>query len=830
MSEKILQKLSEVLSNAISNSNKKKTGAEPVLEIPVSDFIPYACHWNEDTLLTKNGELMQVIKITGFSSEAIGSEKLDLREVIREAISQVRSDDFAFWIHTVRRLKNLDPGGEFPIGFSDDLNHAWKEEHGWNRTYVNEVYITIIKTGNSVKLANKAVFIRSLFFVFLKKSQNEYLDGTLKELYEFVDKMLGVLEPFGAKRLRIYESRGVFYSEILQFLAKILNLSEFPVKVPINDIPFSINNSGIAVGFNTMEIRGRRGKKFGAMFSLKEYYELPGETIDDFLQLPQEFIITQTLDFIRGRVALKEFSHQRLLLNVSKDDELAKLTGLDAIVKSDRKNDTDFGESQITILVFNDTINGLQEDITDMSDALTSLGILAPRRDLRLEECFWAQLPANFSYVQRQKPIATRLVGGFASLFNYPAGKRFGNYWGPAVTMFRTVHHTPFFFNFHVDDNGHTAIIGPRGMGKTVMTNFMVSEARKFNGRIFFFDQEDESKVFIKAIGGYYTHIDPSKASAEYAFNPLYIPDTPENRAFLKEWLAILAKAGTDYINEEKREKKDRVLLKPVSQEEKIHFGRIVDAVYKLPEEKRRLSTIAPYFKELSDLGLEEKMSIWHGEGKYAHLFDNDINNLVDLSGKIYGFAVCDVVEDEITLGPVMSYLFHRIEMLLDGIPTIIVLDEAWTLVNNDIFAPKLENWLNRLRNKNAIVIFATEAVPDDQNDSVTNTIANSIATKIFLPNPDASDFYRAYKNVWELSESEYEVVSKIRGEKRQFMLKQAKEPSIVVNLDLSGLKEVKILSGDDKTVIMMEDAIKERGEDPKEWLPAVYEKLESRY
>ena len=40
-------------------------------------------------------------------------------------------------------------------------------------------------------------------------------------------------------------------------------------------------------------------------------------------------------------------------------------------------------------------------------------------------------------------------------------------------------------------------------------------------------------------------------------------------------------------------------------------------------------------------------------------------------------------------------YLFHRINGALDGTPTMIVLDEAWALIDNPIFGPKIKDWLN---------------------------------------------------------------------------------------------------------------------------------------
>jgi type IV secretion system protein VirB4 len=803
--------MTSIISNLIKKNEKKHNSSEPDIIATTHDFVPYACHYDADTILTKNGELLQVIKITGFSSEAVGSEKLDLREVIREAVGNTKTENFAFWINTVRRKKDLDPGGDFPVGFSDDLNKAWKSVHGWNESYVNEVYITVIRSGTLARISEFSVFLRSLYFGFLKTSQRKFLQSSKKELAQLVNTMLKVLQPFGSKRLSIYESKGVFYSEQLQFFYKILNFSELPIKVTAERVADSILNDGLVIGYNNMQIRTKSGKMFGAAFITKEYYEIPGEGLDRFLQLPQEFIITQTLDFIDNKKATKELSYQRWLLTVGKDEELAYLTGLDAVVSSDAGRSTDFGESQITIFVINNTLAGLEADVTAMTTALDEIGVFAPRVDLWLEDCFWMQLPCNFVYIKKQMPIATRFIGGYASLFNYPAGMRLGNHWGVAVTMFRTANKTPLFFNFHVGDNGHTAIIGPKGMGKTVMTNFLVSEARKFKGRVFFFDQENASQVFIKSIGGYYTNIDPHKPASEYAFNPLNIPDNPENREFLKEWIVLLVTSQGE----------------EVTKSEESYLHKLIDYTYdKLPQGERRLSNLARLFADDNLENLARKMSIWQGTGKYAHLFDNNRKGIVDFSSMIYGFSFSDIVKDGITLGPVLSYLFHRIEMLLDGIPTIIVLDEAWSLVNNDIFAPKLESWLERLRNKNAIVIFVTETIPDNSVNSVTQTITSNIATKIFLPNPDADDSSRAYMNVWGLSRSEFANLIKIRGEKREFMLKQ-KERAIVIVLELSNLKEVKILSGDDKTVIMMNNSIEQMGEDSREWLPVLYAKMD---
>jgi type IV secretion system protein VirB4 len=78
-----------------------------------SDFIPYAAHFSEDTLITKSGNLMQVIKITGFAYEVYEKKHLSIRASIRAAIkNHINNDSFAIWTHTIRRRKDLSLKGE----------------------------------------------------------------------------------------------------------------------------------------------------------------------------------------------------------------------------------------------------------------------------------------------------------------------------------------------------------------------------------------------------------------------------------------------------------------------------------------------------------------------------------------------------------------------------------------------------------------------------------------------------------------------------------------------------------------------------------------------
>ena len=47
--------------------------------------------------------------------------------------------------------------------------------------------------------------------------------------------------------------------------------------------------------------------------------------------------------------------------------------------------------------------------------------------------------------------------------------------------MFETPHHTTYAFNLHVEDVGHTLVLGATGSGKSFLTNFLTTHAQKYD-------------------------------------------------------------------------------------------------------------------------------------------------------------------------------------------------------------------------------------------------------------------------------------------------------------------------------------------------------------
>lgn len=685
---------------------KRKTEGRAVAKTPDPDFIPYVCHYDPNTILTKNGELLQVIRIEGFSDKAAVLEMALLRDTLRNAIiKHVKTKNFAFWFHTLRRRKSVVPAGEYNEYFADVLNKAWIEDNSFEDYYINELYITVIIEGVDTSITNLSSFFSSFWGQSTIALHREQLKKAHKSLSELVTKIYKEVEGYGAKVLGIKDWYGVLYSEPMRFFGKIINLFEERYPLSVNDISEELASHRVAFGDREIQVSGDNNKNFAAIFSLKEYHEVSVEMLDHILQLPFEFIITQSFDYTFAQKDVEVFKYQDYILKLSQDEEMRAIIG---DLKDTETESVDYGKLQTTLMLIERSQEELNNRVNELLENLTELGFITVREDLFLEHCFWGQLPGNFKFLRRQRPIAVNKFCGFAALHHFQSGNLAGNHWGNAVSVLKTVLGTPYYFNFHTGDLGHTLILGPLGSGKTVLTNFLVCQAGKFNNRLFYFDFNLGSKCFIKAMGGNY------------------------------------------------------------------------------------------------------------------YSLKSDQDNL-DLSALITAFDITEIINQPQVLIPTFSKLLSQIEEKLDGTKTIIVLNEAWELIDNPTFKVQLEDFLMRMRSKNCVVIFSAEEVDRVGNSDVTPLVLKNLSTQIYLPNPKPEKYY---SEVFGLDIEELAIISEMENSDRHFLLKHDGD-SIIAALNLSNhIELLKILSCDSEVIKLMEKALTANSNDPKAWVPKLIDSL----
>jgi len=435
------------------------------------------------------------------------------------------------------------------------------------------------------------------------------------------DKILQDLEAYGARRLGIFKKRTAYYSEAMGFISKLMNLKEADIPLVTADLSQVLPSHTVMFQYNTVQVQGEDERHYGAVFSVKEYREIMTEEIDKFLLLPVQFIVSESFDYVNSDEVKDAYEPQKKIYELSGSKKMLDVSGISEVLDADKGGETDFGEHQITITVLEDTVKETQNAISIVVETLREMGVVFIREDLFMENCYWSQIPANFDFIRRQTYIPSAKLGGFASLYNFPAGKMTDNKWGDAVTVFRTAKGTPYFFNFHYEKSGHTSIIGPNGKGKTVLMNFLVSEAQKYSGKTYYFEQGGGSEVFINALSGKYNRITKDIEAGKLYFNPLLLKDTPRNRRFLGQWFEYLIEsiASEPYIGGEVREL--------ISKEEKQRIEKAVEENYKIPKDFRTLSTLIPKIWDDSvNSEAKNNLSNWHGIGKYSKYFDSGID------------------------------------------------------------------------------------------------------------------------------------------------------------------------------------------------------------
>ncbi len=776
-------------------------------EVSAADFIPYDHHWDKDTIITKNGELLQVIKVDGFSFETADDDVVDMKKMVRNSLYKSMAEGtFGLYFHMIRRRQSAYPSGEMPAGFAAYVDRKWRHKHHSKNTFVNDLYITVIRKQDNKGAARLENIFKKVEQRANREAEAIQLHEMHKELKESIYRVLATFKDYGARVLTTRMGEYGPMSEPLEFLGRLVNAGESqPMLVPSIGIDRYLPVNRLYFGNRAIEVRTATGTKYAGIVSIKEYAPHTAAGImDAFLQLPFEFIISQSYQFANRQSNLGSMQLQQRRMMQSQDLAASQVREISEALDMAMSGHIAFGQHHMTIMCCEDSLNALEGAISMVIAELVNVGINPVREKLVLEQCYWAQLPGNFDYIGRKAKINTLNIAGFAAMHNYPVGKVRGNHWGDAVTVFDTTSGTPFFFNFHARDVGHTTIIGPTGAGKTVLMNFLCAQSQKFKCRMFLFDKDRGAEIFVRALGGKYTNIDPSRRCY---FNPLQLDDTMENRSFIAEWLSALVMQNDE----------------PVSADDLDVINQAVEGNFKLDKTDRVLHNIAPFFGLEGPGTIASRLKQWHSAGRFAAIFDN-VHDVVDFhSDTVFGFEMGDVLANKATLVPVLLYLFHRIQISLDGTPTMIVLDEAWALVDNRVFAAKIKDWLKTLRKLNGMVVFATQSVEDAVNSSISDTLIQQTATQIFLPNPKATEPYR---KAFMLSEREFNLLKNTDPATRYFLVKQGKDV-VVARIDLSGMDDViSVLSGRAETVAVLDEVLKQVGDDPEVWLPIFTERV----
>ncbi|CAN5256471.1 conjugal transfer protein TrbE [soil metagenome] len=339
------------------------------------------------------------------------------------------------------------------------------------------------------------------------------------------------------------------------------------------------------------------------------------------------------------------------------------------------------------------------------------------REDVNAVEAWLGTIPGHVYANVRQPPLSTLNLAHLAPMSAVWAGpERNRHLDGPPLLIARTAGSTPFRLSLHVDDVGHTLVVGPTGAGKSVLLALLALSFRRYpDAQIFAFDFGASSRAAALGMGGDF-HDLSGEGGVTPTLQPLARIDQADERAWAAGWLAaILAREG--------------VTITPAVRE---HLWAALGSLAGAPPSERTLTGLVAL---LASPPLKAALAPFVLGGPHGRLLDG--------AGEKLGDADVQVFETEglargAAAPAVLAYLFHRIGRRLDGRPTLILIDEGWLALDDPAFGAQLREWLKTLRKKNASVVFATQSLADVTASDIAASIIESCPTRIFLPNPRA--------------------------------------------------------------------------------------------
>jgi type IV secretion system protein VirB4 len=815
-------------------------------EVGISKSFPITHLTTPSVFETKEGILGTVISVTGVPFITEEPSALNaLSHTLHQALSGL-DEQFICYLTLHRKKENATLNGEFSSPLAQRINDKYHARFKNKALYKNHLYLTVLLKGDTSNFVAKSIgWLKRLTDIGSSESKALHRLEHLQTLTNATNQLISSLKKFNPERLGERDEE-LGYSELMEFLSLIPNAGDtlkFPQPESCPAIAKSIPNTFIE---SSLYPEGHLGQyvcskqvlfgeylqfqgatqddtRFGAMLSLKQYGKKSSSVLlDPLLSLDCEFIATHSFAPIAHGAALKAIDLKRSKLISAEDKSESQINALTQLEDSLASGSARMGHHHNTLMLIAPSIKLLERAINNTVKVYAHIGavVIKESPSLGAEPAFFAQIPGNHAYIARASLITSHNFVDFCSLHNYQTGFREGNKLGEAVTLLETPSKTPVWFNYHGRGSktnppiGHTLVLGSSDAGKTTLVSFMDSQMGRYKGRSIFLDRDQASKIYILGSGNSsYTVINPSN-KGNIRMNPLQLPDTLDNRTFVKTWFASLLKrpGELDLPAEINGQINDCInynfehLDKP--------YRRLTHLVKILPIDFPRWAELHQWLK-----GNDQR-----GDGDYSWLFDNE-DDVLELGFDKVGFDITYLTDEVSPLisTPVYLYLLHRIRQSLDGRLTTITIDEAFAVFDSLFWIEALKNLIPTIRKMNAHFVFMTQSPQTIIDSVISATIINNVMTTIIFPNPEAC--HTTYTQHLKLSETQYHTVKANSPESRLFLYKQKNEV-ILCKLDLSPLEEeIRVLSGNKESVALMDSIRAEVGEEPEKWLPVFLER-----
>ena len=736
----------------------------------LSSYAPWICLIDKGVVLNKNGTLQKTLKYRGYDLDS--STVYELKNINAKLNDVIKRLGQGWSLNVEARRKRCTDyiEAENEILAIDIIEKERKLNFLENEHFESEYYLTIVQlipTDNSKKVGE-------IFLEYAKKS--EILDKTLENFNKEFKKILNLFKEIFLEVTELDDE------ETYTYLHSCVSTKTDKVVVP--EIPYAMANylcdsdlvGGLKPKLRGKEIRcisiqGFPNYTVPGFFDVLNRLNIPYRWITRFLMLSKLEALSKMEKKYKNIFSQRLSLFQRVYAELTGEkEENSRKLNEDALNKANEVRTQialtagDYvsqGFYTCTLIVDGDSIDEVEERVDVISKTINNMGFITIEESINSVEAFLGSIPGNITNNIRMPILNTITLSHLLPVSSVWGGDSWNKHLNaPPLIYTKTKGSTPFRFNIHIEDIGHSAIVGPTGYGKSVLLGLIASSFMKYkDSRVYFFDKDASSRVLTYAVGGEFHDL----GNDELSFQPLANIEIVEEKEWAYGWILEILE-------------QENVKVSP-TQKEKI--WKALDNLSKTPIELR---TISNFYTSVNDREIKEALIPYKIGGALGRYFDSDKDTLNFSRWQV--FEMNQVINNKKGITPLLSYIFRRIENSLDGSPYIIILDECWMFFDSPIFAAKIREWLKVLRKKNCSVIFATQELGDILNSKLFTTVLDACQTKVFLPNPNAfADNYIPIYEKFGLNKTEIEIISKAT-KKKEYYYKSTKG-SRLFELDL---------------------------------------------
>lgn len=728
--------------------------------------LPYLSVIDDQTLLLRDGDIMGSFIVDGINADTVDQRyTTELCNAFSRFIAQQRGS-VAYYIHriSVETQPSMTPAKGHP--FNEEIDRRWQDYLCTVGLRDRVTMVTII-----IRPPRRIAKFLSLFGGKDAHSRQEVLARALRLDQLLNTCMVGVSE---ARPTRLTVSDGRW----LGLLRTIIDgssgrLVPGPKFVPVAD---RLAGSQITFRGRMFECSGPDANKqrVGTIISVKDYPTDTYPGILDRLNLPYDTIVTQSFTPIDPISAQGKIARVRKQMKAAEDAAVSLMAQLEEAEDDVASGRVVFGDHHCSIAIFCETDKELEDAVAYVTRAMQDAGASIVRESFSARAVYFAQHPGNFAYRTRPAMISSQNFAQFCAMHGLSKGNPPEKCpWGDAVTIIPTARGETFRFNFHLPGKpgqrtvGHSLVLGQTGSGKTLGTAFLISQAQRLDVRTILFDKDNGFEMAVRAMGGRYSAV---RMGEDTNFNPMRAEADPRGAAWLTDWLTALAEHDGGRLNP-------------------VQIQALNDAVQANTTADPRLQNFEQFRSQLratDDEGdLYNRLGRWDETGQFGWLFGGKDLDPLAFDNSMTAFDLTEIFDNDIVRTAWLSYVFRRIERLVeDEQPTLLILDEAWKLLDDPYFEARLKDWMLTMRKKNVAVILLTQRVSHIKNSAAGDAILESAVTRLVYPSAFNTEKELAPLHLTP-TESAFLQISNVDN---QLVLLKSGSDSVVLDFDLGAI------------------------------------------